>query len=108
MRSGRIAEWRISPGTGGSNLPDLPAEFSDEPYLRGTVGMARAQNPNSANSQFFIMFGTVPSLDGDYTIVGKVTSGMDVVDAIRKGDEAQNGAVGNPDRIVKAKIAADK
>ena len=96
-------------GTGGSGLPDLPAEFSKtEHFVRGVVGMARAQNPNSANSQFFIMFGTAPSLDGDYTIVGKVASGMDVVDAIKKGDEAQNGAVGNPDRIVKAKIAADK
>ena len=96
-------------GTGGSELPDLPAEFSkNEHFVRGVVGMARAQDPNSANSQFFIMFGTVPSLDGEYTIVGKVVSGMDKVDAIKKGDEAQNGAVGNPDRIVKAKIAADK
>jgi cyclophilin family peptidyl-prolyl cis-trans isomerase len=96
-------------GTGGSELPDLPAEFSkNEHFTRGVVGMARSSDPNSANSQFFIMFGTVPSLDGDYTIVGKVVSGMDKVDAIKKGDEAQNGVVGNPDRIVKAKIAADK
>jgi peptidylprolyl isomerase len=96
-------------GTGGSELPDLPAEFSkNEHFVRGVVGMARAQDPNSANSQFFIMFAPVPSLDGDYTIVGKVVSGMDKIDAIKKGDEAQNGVVATPDRIIKAKIAADK
>jgi peptidylprolyl isomerase len=96
-------------GTGGSELPDLPAEFTTkEHFVRGVVGMARSQDPNSANSQFFIMFGKAPSLDGDYTIVGKVESGMDHVDAIKKGDEAQNGVVDNPDRMIKVRIAADK
>ncbi|MDH4990036.1 peptidylprolyl isomerase [Aquamicrobium lusatiense] len=94
-------------GMGGSDLPDLPAEFSNEKFERGVVGMARAQNPNSANSQFFIMFAPAPSLNGDYTVVGKVESGMDLVDKIKKGSNAQNGAVTSPDRIVKARIAAD-
>ena len=76
--------------------------------MRGVVGMARAQDPNSANSQFFIMFAPAPSLDGDYTIVGKVESGMELVDAIKKGDEAQNGVVSDPDRMIKVRIAADK
>jgi peptidylprolyl isomerase len=94
-------------GTGGSKLPDLPAEFSKEPFVRGTVGMARSANPNSANSQFFIMFGDGSFLNGQYTVVGKVESGMDVVDKIKKGDEANNGAVKDPDEIIKAVIQAD-
>jgi peptidylprolyl isomerase len=94
-------------GTGGSEKPDLPAEFSKEQYVRGVVGMARAQDPNSANSQFFIMFAPSPSLDGQYTIVGKVESGMELVDSIKKGDESQNGVVSDPDRMVKVRIAAD-
>jgi peptidylprolyl isomerase len=95
-------------GTGGSDLPDLPAEFSNEHYVRGVVGMARAQDPNSANSQFFIMFAPAPPLDGQYTIVGDVEKGMDLVDHIKKGDDAQNGAVTDPDRMIKVRIAADK
>jgi peptidylprolyl isomerase len=95
-------------GTGGSELPDLPAEFSREHFVRGVVGMARAQNPNSANSQFFIMFDSSPNLDGDYTIVGKVESGMEFVDRIAKGDDSQNGMVAEPDRMIKVRIAADK
>jgi cyclophilin family peptidyl-prolyl cis-trans isomerase len=96
-------------GTGGSELPDLPAEFSNKVhFVRGVIGMARAANPDSANSQFFIMFGPAPSLDGDYTIVGTVASGMALVDAIKKGDEAQNGAVSDPDRMIKVRIASDK
>ncbi len=91
-------------GMGGSKLPDLPAEFSDQPFERGTVGMARSQDPNSANSQFFIMFEPAPHLNGQYTVVGQVIEGMDVVDSIKKGDEASNGAVETPDRIVKATI----
>ncbi len=84
-------------GRGGSAMPDLPAEFSDIPFERGVVGMARAQDPDSANSQFFIMFAPAPFLDGQYTVVGRVTSGMEVVDAIKRG-EGQNGAViGQPD-----------
>ena len=94
-------------GTGGSKLPDLPAEFSSEHFERGVVGMARAQAPNSANSQFFIMFAPAPSLDGQYTIVGTVESGMEHVDNIAKGDEAQNGMVAEPDRMIKVRIAAD-
>ena len=94
-------------GTGGSQRPDLPAEFSSEPFVRGVVGMARAQDPNSANSQFFIMFAPAPSLDGQYTVVGVVESGMEVVDQIKKGDPAQNGVVSDPDRMVKVTIAAD-
>ncbi len=85
------------PGTGGSDKPDLQAEFSDVPYDRGVVGMARAQNPNSANSQFFIMFAEGYFLNGQYTVVGRVIEGMDVVDAIKRG-RGQSGAVpGTPD-----------
>ena len=79
-------------GYGGSQLPDLPAEFSEVPYDRGIVGMARSQSPNSANSQFFIMFEPGYFLNGQYTVVGRVTSGMEVVDAIKRG-RGSNGAV---------------
>lgn len=90
------ADMRMA-GRGGSELPDLPAEFSDVPYDRGIVGMARSQDPNSANSQFFIMFAEGHFLNGQYTVVGRVVEGMDVVDAIKRG-EGQNGAVvGAPD-----------
>ena len=91
-------------GTGGSAKPDLPAEFSGESFDRGIVGMARAQDPNSANSQFFIMFAPNTGLDGQYTIVGHVISGMDVVDAIKRG-EGRNGEVSDPDRMVKVTVA---
>ena len=91
-------------GTGGSTRPDLPAEFSSLPFDRGTVGMARSADPNSANSQFFIMFAPAPHLDGQYTVVGKVIEGMDVVDAIKKGDQAANGAVDDPDYMVKVTV----
>lgn len=94
-------------GTGGSSLPDLPAEFSRTPFLRGVVGMARAQDPNSANSQFFIMFAPAPNLDGAYTVVGEVESGMDAVDKIKRGARNANGVVQDPDRIVDARIASD-
>jgi peptidylprolyl isomerase len=95
-------------GTGGSDLPDLPAEFTQKAkFVRGTVGMARSQDPNSANSQFFIMYGPTPSLDGQYTIVGEVVSGMDAVDKIKKGSEGNNGMVEGPDKIVKMQLAAD-
>lgn len=95
-------------GTGGSSEPDLEAEFSAEHFVRGTVGMARSQDPDSANSQFFIMFAPAASLDGQYTIVGKVESGMEHVDAIKKGDEGVNGAVDSPDRMIRVRIASDK
>jgi len=94
-------------GMGGSKLPDIQAEFSQENFKRGVVGMARSQDPNSANSQFFIMFDTASSLDGQYTIVGDVESGMELVDAIKKGDAANNGSVSDPDRMIKVRIAAD-
>jgi peptidylprolyl isomerase len=94
-------------GTGKSDLPNIPAEFSREPFKRGTVGMARAQDPNSANSQFFICFGDASFLNGQYTVVGEVVSGMDVVDKIKKGDQRNNGMVTAPDKIVKMQVAAD-
>ena len=83
-------------GTGGSDLPDLPAEFSDRSFDRGTVGMARSSSPDSANSQFFIMFEPAPHLDGQYTIVGEVTDGMDIVDGIARGS-GSGGTVAEPD-----------
>ena len=86
-------------GMGGSDLPDLEAEFTSEPFVRGTVGMARAQNPNSANSQFFIMLEDSPHLNNQYTVWGKVVKGMDVVDKIKKGDQLDNGKVDTPDFI---------
>ena len=94
-------------GTGGSKYPNLPGEFSNVPFKRGIVGMARAQSKDSANSQFFIMFAEAPSLNGQYTVIGEVVSGMDAVDKIKKGPEANNGAVSNPDRIVRMQVAAD-
>ncbi len=88
-------------GSGGSELPDLKAEFSNESHVRGTVSMARTNNPNSANSQFFICFEDAPWLDRQYTVWGKVVEGMEHVDAIKKGGENNNGAIsGPPDRIV--------
>jgi peptidylprolyl isomerase len=94
-------------GTGGSGH-SLRAEFSpNEHFARGVVAMARTSDPNSADSQFFIMFGPAPALDGKYTIFGRVVSGMEFVDKLRKGDSAHNGIVGNPDKIVKMQIAAD-
>jgi len=94
-------------GTGGSDLPNIPAEFSGEAkFRRGTCGMARTMDPNSANSQFFIMFEPAPHLDGQYTIWGQVISGMDAVDKIKRG-AGGSGSVSNPDKITKASIAAD-
>jgi cyclophilin family peptidyl-prolyl cis-trans isomerase len=90
-------------GTGGSDMPDLPAEFSDLAFDRGVVGMARSSDPNSANSQFFIMFAPGDFLNGQYTVVGKVISGMDVVDAIKRGDGA-NGEVTEPDMMAKVTV----
>jgi peptidylprolyl isomerase len=92
-------------GSGGSDLPNLPAEFTDTPFKRGTLGMARAGDPNSANSQFFICFADAPFLNGKYTVFGEVTSGMDVVDKIKKGSTADNGAVTDPDKIVTMRMA---
>jgi peptidylprolyl isomerase len=92
-------------GRGGSARPDIPAEFSDIPFDRGVVGMARAASPDSANSQFFIMFEPGYFLNNQYTVFGRVVSGMDVVDTIKRGDEAQNGVVGeNPDVMVSVRV----
>ena len=93
-------------GTGGSGRR-LKAEFSKEKHVRGTVSMARTSDPNSADSQFFIMFAPAPSLDGQYTVWGRVTSGMEHVDAIKKGDSRRNGMVDAPDKIIKLQVAAD-
>ncbi|RKT30508.1 peptidylprolyl isomerase [Roseovarius halotolerans] len=84
-------------GMGGSELPDLEAEFSDIAFERGVIGMARSQDPNSANSQFFIMFAPATHLNGQYTVVGEVTDGMDVVDAIKRGAGRNGSVVGKPD-----------
>ena len=89
-------------GTGGSDLPNLKAEFSDLPHERGTLSMARATDPNSANSQFFICFDSAPYLDRNYTVFGKVIEGMEFVDQIKKGD-GSNGAVSKPDKIISFK-----
>jgi peptidylprolyl isomerase len=89
-------------GTGGSDLPDLPAEFSKIPHARGSLGAARSQNPNSANSQFFINFKDNSFLNGQYTVYGQVISGMEHVDAITRGEPPAN-----PDRMISVKVAAD-
>jgi peptidylprolyl isomerase len=94
-------------GTGGSKYPNVPAEFTSQAkFLRGTVGAARSQDPNSANSQFYIMFAPASHLDGQYTIWGRVVSGMEFVDKIKRG-AGGNGVVNGPDRIVKMQVAAD-
>jgi peptidylprolyl isomerase len=89
-------------GRGGSDKPDLPAEFSNEPFVRGTVGMARTSDPNSANSQFFINFAPTPHLNGQYTVWGQVVEGMEHIDAIAQGEPPPD-----PDKILKMQVAAD-
>ena len=91
-------------GTGGSDLGNIPAEFSDLPFERGVVGMARSQNPNSANSQFFIMFEPGYFLNGQYTVVGAVTAGMDIVDAIKRGTGPNGSVVGTPDMMQAVRV----
>ena len=90
-------------GMGGSDLPDLKEEFSDLPHERGTLSMARSQDPNSANSQFFICFKESSFLDRQYTVFGKVVEGMELVDKIKRGDQDNNGSVSNPDKIISFK-----
>ena len=90
-------------GMGGSDLPDLKEEFSSLPHERGTLSMARSSDPNSANSQFFICFKPAPFLDRQYTVFGKVIEGMENVDKIKRGDESNNGAVTDPDKIISFK-----
>lgn len=91
-------------GTGGSDLPDLQAEFSGQSFERGVVGMARSQNPNSANSQFFIMFAPAPHLDGQYTVVGQMIDGYEVLDAIKRGTGGNGAVLGTPDRMEQVQI----
>ncbi len=93
-------------GTGGSGVK-LPAEFSNEPFRRGTLGMARSSDPNSADSQFFICFARTRHLDGQYTVWGQVVDGMKYVGKIKRGAASQNGAVRDPDHIVRMRVAAD-
>ena len=93
-------------GTGGSGQ-NLDAEFSNERHVRGTLSMARSQSPNSADSQFFICFGDVPHLDGQYTVWGKVAEGMEYVDQIKRGAPHNNGLVDNPDKIIRMQVAID-
>jgi peptidylprolyl isomerase len=91
-------------GMGGSDKPDLEAEFSDRPFERGVLGMARSQNPDSANSQFFIMFAPAPHLDGQYTVVGRVTGGMEIVDKIKRGRGPNGAVIGEPDRMTAVRV----
>jgi peptidylprolyl isomerase len=93
-------------GTGGSELPDLKAEFTPTPFVRGTIGMARSDDPDSANSQFFICFDDASNLNGAYTVWGEVVSGMEFVDALKKGS-GEDGLVDNPDKLIKLQVAAD-
>lgn len=105
---GFMAQGGDPTGTGmGGSGQKLKAEFSKEKHVRGAVSMARAADPNSADSQFFIVLEAAPHLDGQYTLWGKVVEGMDVVDKIKKGDPARNGTVSDPDKIVKMRVAAD-
>jgi peptidylprolyl isomerase len=95
-------------GTGGSKYPNLPAEFTPTPFTRGVVGMARSSDPNSANSQFFICLGDASFLNGKYTVIGDVVSGMDVVDKLKKAPAgSQSGSVTDPDKMTKVQVAAD-
>lgn len=104
VQFGKIGMDMRNAGMGGSDKPDLPAEFSDITFARGTVGMARSQDLDSANSQFFIMFAPGDFLDGQYTVVGQVTDGMDVVDAIKRGNQRTGAITGQPDRMVKVTV----
>jgi peptidylprolyl isomerase len=104
VQFGKVGGDKRMAGRGGSSYSDLVAEFSEVPYERGTVGMARSQSPDSANSQFFIMFDQGYFLNGQYTVVGQVTSGMDVVDAIKRGHKKTGAVAGDPDRMVSVTV----
>lgn len=105
---GFMAQTGDPTGTGrGGSGTNIKAEFSAEPFERGTVGMARAQDNDSADSQFFICFAPASSLNGQYTVFGKVTSGMEFVDKIKRGDPGDNGSVSDPDTVVKMQLASD-
>ncbi|WP_135076873.1 peptidylprolyl isomerase [Terasakiella sp. SH-1] len=94
-------------GFGGSDYPDLPAEFSDEPHIEGSCSMARSMEPDSANSQFFLCFDRAPHLDNQYTFWGQIIDGMEHVHAIKKGSPFDNGSVEDPDSIIKMQVVAD-
>ena len=104
VEHGKIGGDMRRAGTGGSDRPNIAAEFSDLSFDRGVVGMARAADPDSANSQFFIMFDDGPFLNGQYTIIGRVTDGMDVVDAIKRGTGPNGAVIGEPDRMVSVSV----
>lgn len=104
VQFGKVGQDMRMAGRGGSDRPDLKAEFSDRPFARGTVGMARSQSPNSANSQFFLMFDAAPHLNGAYTVVGQITDGFDVLDAIKLGTGPNGAVVGEPDRMVRVTV----
>lgn len=104
---GRLGQDMRYAGRGGSQYEDLPAEFSDLPFERGALGMARGQRPDTANSQFFIMFAPAPHLDGGYTLFGQVVEGMEIVDLIRRGRGRNGAVVGEPDRMVALRIRED-
>jgi len=106
VKYGKRGDALVRAGMGGSSRPDLMAEFSNIAFKKGIVGMARGSSPNSANSQFFIMFADAPGLNGQYTVVGHVVAGQDIVDALKKGDPAKNGAVSDPDYMKKVTILA--
>ncbi|HEY5208722.1 MAG TPA: peptidylprolyl isomerase [Stellaceae bacterium] len=106
--AGFMAQTGDPTGTGmGGSGKNLKAEFTDTHFVRGTLGMARSQSVDSADSQFFICFEPASFLDGKYTVFGEVTAGMEAVDAIKKGDSDDNGSVKNPDKIIKMQVAAD-
>ena len=105
---GFMAQTGDPTGTGmGGSGTKLKAEFTDTPFVRGTLGMARAQSPDSGDSQFFICFEPSDFLNGKYTVFGQVTAGMEAIDALKKGDQNDNGKVNNPDKIIKLQVAAD-
>ncbi|WP_371154222.1 peptidylprolyl isomerase [Jannaschia sp. 2305UL9-9] len=104
VQHGRLGGNMSLAGTGGSDRADLAAEFSDVSFDRGVVGMARSSDPNSANSQFFIMFSPAPHLDGQYTVVGRVTDGLDVLDAIKRGTGRNGSVVGAPDLMEDVRV----
>ena len=104
VEHGRPDGRRQLAGTGGSDLGNLPAEFSDEPFVAGTMGMARAQNPDSANSQFFLMFAPAPHLNGQYTVLGQVIEGQDVLNAIKRGTGPNGAVMGEPDMMESVRV----
>lgn len=104
VQYGKAGSDTAMAGMGGSDLPDLKAEFNDVSFQSGTVGMARSQSPDSANSQFFIDLAPATFLDGQYTVVGQLVDGWDVLNGVKKGDQARNGAVDGPDQMLKVTV----